>query len=223
MTTALRILIAEDDEELRDRLVRLLDARADLNVIAAVSNGADAVRVACQELPHVALLDVRMPILDGIGAASRLHELEPGVVIILYTAYATPGLLEQALAAGARGYLTKDLPPELVAVNLFAALSGTQVISPALDVPSPFQPHSLNDDNHAFATVVDSLPEYLQEVLSEVARAKSNREIARKLHLSEGTARNYVARLLKELHCSSRTELAIRAVRSGFPHGSPRA
>ncbi|WP_428639648.1 response regulator [Schaalia sp.] len=216
MTAPLTLLIAEDDAELRARLIDLLGRHSGLDIIAAVGDGAAALDIAQDLQPDIALLDVRMPVLDGISTAERLRELAPGVVVVLYTAFALPDLRSRALAVGVNGILSKDLPPESLAANLLAAYSGTRIISPALDAPPSLVPASTADGNSAFASALDRLPDRLRPVLVELAQAKSNREIAKALNISEGSARTYVSQILKHLGCSSRTEVAIRAQRCGI-------
>ncbi|WP_115727041.1 response regulator [Actinomyces culturomici] len=216
MTAPLTLLIAEDDTDLRGRLIDLLSQHSELEIIAAVDDGAEALIIAQQIQPDIALLDVRMPVLDGISTAERLRDLAPDIVVVLYTAFALPDLRNRALAAGVRGIILKDLPPDRLVANLLAAYSGTRVISPELDAPPSLVPTSTVDDNSAFAAAVAHLPDRLRPVLIEVAQAKSNREIARALNLSEGSARTYVSRLIMLLGCSSRTEVAIRAQRCGI-------
>lgn len=216
MNVPLSLLIAEDDIELRTRLVQILSRRAELTIVSAVGDGAAALESAQRLSPDIALLDARMPVLDGLGTAELLKGTVPNTTVVLYTAFAVPGLRERAIAAGVRGILSKDLPPEQLVMNLLAAHSGTRVISPALDAPASLVPASTHDDNSAFAAALEDLPERLRPVLAELAQAKSNREISRALSLSESSARTYVSQLITLLGCSSRTEVAIRAHRCGI-------
>ena len=223
MTAPLTLLIAEDDADFRARLIDILKRHAEFDIVAAVGDGTAALDLAHELEPDIALLDVRMPGLDGISTAERMRALTPQVVVVLYTAFALPDLRSRALAAGVSGILSKDLPPDRLVANLLAAHSGTRVISPALDAPPSLVPAATSDDNSAFAAALARLPDRLRPVLVELSQAKSNREIARALSMSEGSVRTYVSQILTQLGCSSRTEAAIRAQRCGIgAHADPR-
>ena len=220
MSAPISLLIGEDDAELRSMLLTILGRRPELRIVADVGDGGEALEAALRLRPDIALLDVRMPVLDGVSVAQRLRAAAPSIVVVLYTAFAQPGLSQRAIDAGVRGILSKDLPPDLLIVNLLAAYSGTRVVSPSLEPPRPFAPTAPSGEDPEFLAKVESLPQHLLPVLIELAQAKSNREIARALSISEGSARTYVSRLIALLGCSSRTEVAVRAQSVGLTPAS---
>src|SRR5215469_9751216 len=126
----LRVVIADDQASVREGLVLLLDALPDIDVVGSAANGEQALAVVAEQRPDAILLDLHMPVLDGIGATRRLTAEHPGVAVVVLTTYADDGSVLDALQAGARSYLTKDADRTDIARALHAAAGGLAVLSP---------------------------------------------------------------------------------------------
>lgn len=189
-----------------------------VELVAAVSCGEQVLPVLRRRDVDVVLLDVDMPGMGGIETAQRIFAQHPEVVVVMLTAFEQPNSLADALAAGARGFLTKDVPVREIVARARRALAGEVVMGaqPTAILASAYAraaKHSQADD---FADRAALLPERLVPVLDLLIMGASNREIAEELHLSEGTVKVYVSRILEETGCENRTEVAIRALRTGF-------
>jgi two-component system response regulator DesR len=189
----IRILIAEDQGMVRGALAALLAFEPDLEVVAEVSSGDEVVAVARERRPDVALLDIEMPGMDGIEAAAALRHDVPDCTPLMLTTFGRPAYLRRAMEAGAAGFLVKDAPAERLANAIRRAASGERVIDPDLavaalaDGESPFTPRE-------------------REVLEAGAGGSPISEIAERLHLSEGTVRNYLSSAIGKAGARNRVE-----------------
>jgi DNA-binding NarL/FixJ family response regulator len=206
----LRVVIADDQTVVREGLQMVLDVMPDLEVVAAVADGEQALAAVAEHQPDAILLDLHMPVLDGVGATERLTREHPQVAIVVLTTYADDDTIIAALQAGARGYLTKNadrreisqalhgaaaghtiLPPEVAAMLLTGAASAQRARSPA--------PAELPDDLTAREA----------EVLKLLAAGLSNGEIARELFISEHTVKTHINHLFTKTRSRDRAQ-AIR-------------
>jgi DNA-binding NarL/FixJ family response regulator len=211
-----RVLIADDQPLLRASFTLLINHTPGLVAIGEAGTGAEAVTVARREQPDVVLMDVRMPQMDGIEATRMIcgAPQTPHTRVLILTTFDLDEYVFAALRAGASGFLLKDvLPDDLVtAVRVVAAGEGLlaptvtrRLIAAFADQPAPRQP-----------TRLDGITEREQEVLTLVARGFANSEIAAHLHLSLGTIKTHVSRLLVKLHARDRAQLVIAAYESGL-------
>jgi len=192
MTGALRVVIADDQTSVREGLVLLLDGLPDIEVVGSASDGEQALRVVAEQRPDAILLDLRMPVLDGIGAARRLTAEHPDVAIVVLTTYIDEHLVLDALRAGARSYITKDADRTDIARALHAAAGGLVVVDPRV-----------NDTLLAAVSPVlapaavppDGLTQRETEILALIARGHTNNEIAGELYLSIHTVKTHVNRI----------------------------
>jgi two-component system, NarL family, response regulator DesR len=199
----IRILLAEDQGMIRGALARLLDLEPDLEVVAQVPSGDRVVEAALASRPDVALLDIQMPGLDGLAAAAALREALPGCPVVILTTFGRPGYLRRAMQAGAVGFLVKDGPVEELATAIRRVLAGEHVLDPALAAS-------------ALAAAPNPLSPRERDVLAASVDGAGVAEIARALHLSEGTVRNYLSAAIGKTGARNRTEAARTAGANGW-------
>ncbi|WP_370947943.1 DNA-binding response regulator [Amycolatopsis sp. cg5] len=189
----IRVLLADDQAMVRGALATVLDLEPDIEVVAAVGTGDDAVTSAREHTPDVALLDVQMPGKDGLEAAAELHKLVPGCRIIICTTFGRPGYLARAMAAGAAGFVVKDSPPEQLVDAVRRVHSGLRVVDPALAAES-------------LATGASPLTAREHDVLRIAKDGSTVSDVAKALHLSEGTVRNHLSSAIGKTGARTRAE-----------------
>ncbi|MBG0821851.1 response regulator transcription factor [Planomonospora sp. ID91781] len=175
----IRVLLAEDMHMIRSALVALLRLESDIEVVAEVVRGDEIVPAALRTRPDVAVLDIDLPALDGITAASELRERLPGCRVLILTALGRPGEVRRALAGGIEAFLVKDAPGDRLADAIRRTAQGLRVLDPELVTA-------------AMEYGASPLTAREREVLAEAARGAPAEEIAARLHLSAGTVRNYL-------------------------------
>jgi DNA-binding NarL/FixJ family response regulator len=210
----IRVLICDDQEVVREGLRAILSTAPNLEVVGVADNGEEAVEAASRLRPDVVLMDLKMPVLNGIHATRLIHEKLPEVRVLVLTTYDLDDWVFDAIQAGAAGYLLKDTPRE----NLIAAIQGTAdgktFVDPAV-AGKLFQQVG-RQAPQASREVANLLTERELAVLKLLAHGLSNPEIAQQLFLSEGTVRNYVSAILTKLQVTDRTQAALLALRSGI-------
>ncbi|CAM5386138.1 response regulator [Streptomyces aurantiogriseus] len=205
-----RVLVVDDQRLIRDGIASLLSVRPGITVVGTAVDGRDAVAKALELRPDVVLMDVRMPELDGVEAVVVLRARAPECRVVMLTTFDDEEYVVQALRAGASGYLLKDLPAEELAHAVRLAHAGvTQLdssvarrLTAALPTPGP-APGPPGPSVALSPREID--------ILRLVARGHTNREIAARLYLSEGTVKNHVSRILGRLALRDRTQAALRA------------
>ncbi|MGB8699460.1 MAG: response regulator transcription factor [Thermosynechococcaceae cyanobacterium] len=207
----IRLLLADDQGIIREGLRSLLDAKPDLTVIGEAENGQMAVDLALALQPDVVLMDVRMPIMDGVAATRTLSEQAPGVKVIVLTTFDDDEYVAQALRCGAKGYLLKDTPSTELADAIRAVQKGYTQFGPGL-VEKALSASVAAEDPPA---ELMQLTPREQEVLQLIAKGCSNREIADQLYISERTVKNHVNSVLRRLNLRDRTQVAILASKWG--------
>jgi len=213
-----RVLVADDQTLVRAGFRVLVDSAPDLEVVGEAGNGLEAVELARSARPDVVLMDIRMPVLDGLAATRRIvaDELLAGVRVLVLTTFDLDEYVYEALRAGASGFLLKDTPPAdlLAAIRVVAA--GDALLAPAVTrrliaefarrpQPSPVSPAALA-----------GLTDREREVLALVARGLSNAEIAERLVVSTATAKTHVSRVLAKLQARDRAQLVMLAYETGL-------
>jgi DNA-binding NarL/FixJ family response regulator len=217
-STPLRVVIADDQASVREGLVLLLSALPDIDVVASAADGEQALAMVAEHCPDAILLDLHMPVLDGIGATRRLAAEHPGVAVIVLTTYADDETVLEALRAGARSYLTKDADRTDIARALHAAAGGLSVLS--LDVQSkliaavsPRAPHNEPPGKPASsAPLPDGLTQREAEILALIAQGLTNPEISVRLFLSSHTVKTHISRIF------AKTGSRDRAAAIGYAH-----
>ncbi|WP_405734096.1 response regulator transcription factor [Streptomyces sp. NBC_00028] len=203
-----RVLVVDDQRLIRDGIASLLSIRPGIEVVGTAVDGRDAVAKTLETEPDVVLMDVRMPQMDGVEAVAVLRDRAPECRVVMLTTFDDEEYVVQALRAGARGYLLKDLPAEALAHAVRLAHAGvTQLDSSVARRLTVFLPHP---EPAAEAPAVSLSPRET-DILRLVAHGHTNREIAVRLYLSEGTVKNHVSRILKRLALRDRTQAALRA------------
>jgi DNA-binding NarL/FixJ family response regulator len=205
---AIRILIVDDHGVVRQGLRMYLALDPELEVVGEAANGEEAVRLAHKLAPDVILMDLLMPVMDGIAATTIIRRELPDVEVIALTSVLEDSAVYGAMRAGAIGYLLKDTGAGDLCRAIKAAAAGQVHLSPAVaarllrEVPPPEQPEPLTERE--------------KEVLQELALGKSNKEIAAGLVIAEKTVRTHVSNILGKLGVTSRTQAVLHAVRTGL-------
>lgn len=195
----IRILLAEDQGMVREALAALLGLEGDIEVVAQVSRGDEVVDAAVANDVEVAILDIEMPGLTGIEAAALLRRRCPAIRIVIVTTFGRPGYLRRAMESGADAFLVKDAPASQLADAVRRVLRGERVIDPTLAAA-------------ALAEGANPLTSRERDVLAAAADGSANAEVAQRLHLSEGTVRNYLSAAIQKTGARNRTE-AVRIAR----------
>ena len=210
--TRIKILLVDDQPLFREGLRTVLSLHSDFEVVGEAANGSEAIRLSRSLLPSVVLMDLQMPILDGVSATRRLHEEQPSCRVIVLTTFDDDEMVFDGLRAGAVGYLLKDVPSEKLAEAIRAAARGESFLQPSVAAKVVAEFARLSGRT---AAVMDSLIEPLSEreleILRLIARGTSNREIANGLFIAEGTVKNHVTNILAKLGVRDRTQAAIKA------------
>lgn len=209
----LKILIVDDQALARDGLELIVGASADIEVVGTAENGADALEKVEKLSPDLVLMDLKMPIMNGVQATRRIRERFPNVKVLVLTTYDADEWVVDAIRAGASGYLLKDSPrDEIVAAIQRTAKGETAVSGQVTETLYRVVQHGTPKDS----TLAEKLNEREREILSLLANGLSNAEIAERMHLAEGTIRNYVSTIFTKLDVSDRTQAAAIAWRHGL-------
>jgi len=213
----IRLLLVDDQALFREGLRTLLSVWPDLTVVGEANNGQEALDLAPQCRPDVVLMDLRMPVLDGVAATRRLREKMPEVKIIVLTTFDDDDHVFDGLRAGAVGYLLKDVPSEKLVEAIRAAAEGKSFLQPsvAAKVVAEFARLTAVSPAISSSSPTQPLPEPLsdreREILCLMADGLSNKEIAGKLYIAEGTVKNHITNILGKLGVRDRTQAALKA------------
>lgn len=203
----IKVIIADDSDFVRDGMKIILDVDDDFEVLGSASNGEEAIEIAKKMRPDVFLMDIQMPKMDGIEATKYIVENDLGKVLIL-TTFDDDELVRQALKNGAKGYLIKNHTPEHLKQMIKSVYNGTGVMEESiLENLASTSDISETDATNSFDTTGYSEREL--DIIKAVAEGLSNREIASKLYISEGTVKNYITTILSKENLSHRTALAV--------------
>jgi DNA-binding NarL/FixJ family response regulator len=210
--SAVRVLVVDDQSLFREALVTLLGARPEVEVAGEAGDGQQALERAAAVGPDVVLMDLHMPVLDGIAATRRLRTEQPGVRVLALTTFDDDEDVFAALRAGALGYLLKDVSADRLVEAVLAASRGESVLQPSVAAKVVARFAQLDDAPRPRAQpLVVPLSDRELDVLRLVADGRSNREIAAALFLAEGTVKNHVTNVLGKLGARDRTQAALRA------------
>jgi len=217
------ILVADDQALVRVGLHKILDAEPDLAVIGEAADGEEAVELARRLAPDVVLMDIRMPVLDGIEATRRIIATRPATRVLILTTFGLDKYVYDSLRAGASGFLLKDAPPEEISAAVQIVARGEALLAPAITrtVIEEFA-RTRPSEPAALPTAVEELTAREREVLDLLARGLSNPEICSQLVISEATTKTHVARILQKLDLRDRVQVVIYAYEYGIVHPSAR-
>jgi DNA-binding NarL/FixJ family response regulator len=209
--TPVRVLLADDQALFREALATLLEVRPEIEVVGEAADGAEALDRVVELRPDVVLMDLHMPVLDGIAATRRLRAEQPGTRVLALTTFDDDEDVFAALRAGAVGYLLKDVSGDRLVEALLAAARGESVLQPSVAARVVARFAELPDDAPPRPQpLVVPLSDRELEVLRLLADGGSNREIAAALFLAEGTVKNHVTNVLAKLGARDRTQAALR-------------
>ncbi|HVC40835.1 MAG TPA: response regulator transcription factor [Candidatus Saccharimonadales bacterium] len=209
MTAPIRLLIVDDHSVVREGLRAFLRLQDGIEVVGEAAGAEEAVRVATRSLPDVVLLDLVMPEGDGIGAIRRLLEVSPGVRVLVLTSFADDAQIFAAVAAGAAGYLLKDIDPEALADGIRHVHAGRPALHP-LVATRLMQRGRSPSPGHGDLTPRE------RDVLRLVVEGLANKQIAQRLGIGEKTIKTHVSRVLAKLGVADRTQAAVLAIREGL-------
>jgi DNA-binding NarL/FixJ family response regulator len=215
---AIRVLLVDDQALFREGLETLLSVHKDLQVVGQACNGQQALEVATKVRPDVVLMDVRMPILDGVRATRRLTRTLSQCRVIVLTTFDDDEYIFDALRAGAVGYLLKDVASAQLVEAIRAAARGESILEPsvAAKVIAEFTRVSRLVPTAQMEELIDPLSDRELEILGLIARGASNKEIADQLFIAEGTVKNHVTNILGKLCVRDRTQAALKARELGL-------
>lgn len=210
----IRIVIAEDQPLIRRAFASTLAMEPDLEVVAQACDGAEAVQAARLWQPHIVLMDIQMPRLNGIAATRTITRECPKTQVIILTTFDSDDLIFEAICAGAQAYLLKDAEEDEILDTIRAVSRGQSRLAPnvARKLLDEFRRVRRAVPAEAPGEAEEALTERENDILQLIVAGKVNKEIAAKLKLAEGTVKNYVSRILEKLNARSRTELAVKAL-----------
>jgi DNA-binding NarL/FixJ family response regulator len=219
--TKIKLLLVDDQALFREGLHTLLSVQPDLEVVGEAANGNEALTMAAALLPDVVLMDLRMPVLDGVAATRQLHAAQPECRIIILTTFDADEYVFDGLRAGAIGYLLKDVPSEKLVEAIRTAVRGETFLQPSVAAKVVAEFTRLTQTQAApapskDAALLDTLSERELEILRLVASGASNKEIANTLFITEGTAKNHLTNILSKLGVRDRTQAALKAKELGL-------
>jgi DNA-binding NarL/FixJ family response regulator len=210
----IRVLICDDQEMVCEGLRVILKSASGIEVVGVAHDGAQALDLVPQTQPNLVLMDLKMPGMNGIEATRLLRERYPQVRVLVLTTYDADEWVYDANRSGAAGYLLKDTPREALIGAIKGTAEGDTHVDPG--VAGKLFAKIASSPAASDTSVADSLSEREWDVLRLLARGLTNADIAERLHLSEGTVRNYVSAVLAKLDVSDRTQAAVVALRYGL-------
>ena len=216
MATALvataRVLVVDDQNLFRSGLVRLLEADSRVQVVGQAVDGLDVIKKVASLKPDVILMDLKMPNLDGIEATRRVVAEHPQVKILILTTFETDSYVLQALRAGASGYVLKDAQIDSIVSSILAVISGERVMASAV----ANRVIDMLSGNSTPKEFYDGLTAREVEILKLIAMGQANKQIARRLDISDKTVRNHVSNMYEKLHIYDRSQVVLYGVRKGL-------
>jgi DNA-binding NarL/FixJ family response regulator len=217
----INILIADDQELMRDGLATILNLRPEINVAGTAKDGQEAYEKAKELGVDLVLMDIRMPNKNGVEGTKLIREHLPNVKVLMLTTFKDSELIFEALEEGASGYLLKDMPTDTIVQAIMTVYAGGVVLPPELTTQVIKELKRTNEletqkNAHQVPSSIKELTERELEVLVQLGHGCSNKEIADKLFITEGTVKNHVSNIISKLELRDRTQAAIFAVRFGI-------
>ena len=212
----IKILIADDHHVVRRGLLFFLKTQKDIEVVGEAKNGLEAVQLVETLQPNIVLMDLVMPELDGIQATKRIKERWPNVEVLMLTSFSDKDHVLPAIEAGAAGYQLKDIEPDDLVESIRAIMRGENTLHP--EATNSLEAGLREDEQ--LAHVLNPLTPREQDVLAELTKGKSNREIASSLFVTEKTVKTHISNIFTKLNVQDRTQAALYAVKHGLTEGS---
>jgi DNA-binding NarL/FixJ family response regulator len=210
----MKVVICDDQAIVRDGLTMLLKLEPDIEVVGTAEDGAAVVEIVAKEKPDLVLMDLKMPIMNGVEATRQIRANYPEVKILVLTTYDDDEWVFDAIQAGAAGYLLKDTPRDEVVKAVRGTASGKTYVDPS--VAGKVLEQVSSHQTQPPTLITGKLTEREIEVLRLIAKGLSNKDISEQLFLSEGTVRNHVSAILAKLGVSDRTQAAVIAIQHGL-------
>jgi NarL family two-component system response regulator LiaR len=210
----IRVLVCDDQAVVCDGLEMILNSDADIQVVGAVLDGADALQAIPELKPDLVLMDLKMPGMNGIQATRLIHQRYPQVKVLVLTTFGDDEWVFDAIRSGADGYLLKGTPRSELVKAVKGTVAGETHVDPS--VAGKLFSHVAQSATRRGTTVTQDLSDREKDVLRLLAQGLTNAEIAERLHLTRGTVRNYVSSILAKLDVEDRTQAALVAVRHGL-------
>ena len=210
----MKVLICDDQDIVRDGLELLLKLEPDMEIVGVASDGAEAVDLTAQKKPDLVLMDLKMPIMNGVEATREIKAKYPEVKVLVLTTYGTDEWVFDAIRAGASGYLFKDSRREGVLEAIRGTIEGKNYIDPS--VAGKLFGEVTGTQKKPATLITSKLTSREVEILTLLSRGLSNEDIAKQLFLSEGTVRNHISSIVVKLGVSDRTQAALIAVQHGL-------
>ena len=209
----IKILIADDHHVVRKGLVFFLQTQPDLEIVGEASNGEEAVKLATSLEPHIVLMDLSMPVLDGVEATKELKKQAPHVQVMILTSFSDQDHVIPALEAGASGYQLKESDPDELVAAIRKLMNGENQLHPKVTTHLLTR---LTKSSEKKVNFIDHLTKREKDVLKEIAKGRSNKEIGAALHITEKTVKTHVSNILSKLGVQDRTQAALYAVQHGI-------
>ena len=210
MNRPIQVLVVEDHWMIRDGLATLAGMSDDIEVVATGADGNEALKLAEEYRPNVILMDIKMPGMNGIDATREITRRHPDINVLVLTTFEQDDLVRSALAAGAIGFLTKDITAEDLSQAIRSAETGIVQLTPRVAASLlPMSRCKSNDSSEQW--LIDQLTSRERDVLRLLVTGATNPQIGRELHLSTGTVKNHVSSILRQLKISDRTQAAVLA------------
>ena len=210
----MKVIICDDQAIVRDGLEMLLKLEPDIEVVGTAEDGASAVEMVASKKPDIVLMDLKMPIMNGVEATRQIQTKYPEVKVLVLTTYDDDEWVFDAIQAGASGYLLKDTPRDEVVKAIRGTVTGKTYVDPS--VAGKVLRQASSRQTQPATLITSKLTDREIEVLRLIARGLSNLDIADRLFLSEGTVRNHVSAILAKLGVSDRTQAAVIAIQHGL-------
>jgi DNA-binding NarL/FixJ family response regulator len=210
----MKVIICDDQAIVRDGLEMLLKLEPDIDVVGTAEDGAAAVDMVTQKSPDLVLMDIKMPVMNGVEATRQITTKYPQVKVLVLTTYDDEEWVSAAIQAGASGYLLKDTPRDQIIGAIRGTMAGKAYVDPS--VAGKLLRQAFSHQTQPAALITSKLTEREIEVLRLLAKALNNKDIADRLFLSEGTVRNHVSAILSKLGVADRTQAAVIAIQHGL-------
>ena len=210
----IKVIICDDQAIVRDGLAMLLKLESDIQVAGTAEDGATAVVLVGKEKPDLVLMDLKMPLTNGVEATRQIRTKYPDTKVLVLTTYADDEWVFDAIRAGASGYLLKDTPRDELIKAIRGTIAGKTYMDPS--IAGKVLEQVSNQHIQPSSLITSKLTDREVEVLRLIARGLSNTDIANQLFLSEGTVRNHVSSILSKLDVSDRTQAAVIAIQHGL-------
>lgn len=211
----IRILLADDQQLVRAGFRSILEKQPDLQIVAEAQDGAAAVRLADKQRPDLVLMDIQMPVRDGLSATRELMRLPAPPVVVVLTTFDADEYVYEALRAGASGFLLKDTSPEDLVGAVRTAMTGAAMLSPGI-TRRLIEAYVARPDPTSASAVLAAISERELDVLRLLAAGRTNAEIATELYLAESTVKSHLARLLQKLGLRDRVQAVVFAYENGI-------